>query len=101
LVLFKDVIKGCTLSVEGILSEDLTGTKELISLQDSIFCVHLQRQYSASRDLNAFLENVGDVRNIEDESAKKYLSALEVLLSFIFRISVHNMIIFSFSAWTR
>lgn len=76
--MFKDVTKGCALSVEGILSEDLTGTTELISLQDSIFCVHLQRQYSASRDLNAFLENIGDVRNIEDESAKKYLSALEV-----------------------
>ncbi len=100
MVLFKDVIKGCTLSVEGILSEDLTGTKELISLQDSIFCVHLQRQYSASRDLNAFLENVGDVRNIEDESAKKYLSALEVCVV-ILSSHVLSQHYFLFVAWTR
>jgi hypothetical protein len=39
----------------------------------------LQRQYSASRDLNAFLENYDmDVKNIEDEGAKKYLKALQV-----------------------
>lgn len=78
-VLFKDAIRNCALSVEGILLEDLGGTEGLQSLQDSLFCVHLQRQYSASRDLNAFMELYdNDVRNIQDESAKKYLLALEV-----------------------
>ena len=71
-------MRGLFLGVEGILLEDVAATEGL-SLEDSIFCVHLQRQYSASRDLNAFLENYGmDAKKIEDESAKKYLLALEV-----------------------
>lgn len=57
--------------------EDLVAT-DGFNLQDSLFCVHLQRQYSASRDLNAFLENYGmNIKNIEDEGAKKYLIALQ------------------------
>lgn len=78
LVLLKDVARGLYLGVEGILNEDLVAT-EGINLQDSLFCIHLQRQYSASRDLNAFLENFDmDVKNIEDEGAKKFLIALQV-----------------------
>lgn len=80
-ILLEDVAKNCHLRVEGILSEDMVASETTLSIQDSLFCVHLQRQYSASRDLNAFLENVGDVRTIEDEGAKKYLSALEVIAS--------------------
>jgi hypothetical protein len=80
LVLFKDVVRGLYLGVEGILLEDIVAT-EGINLQDSLFCVHLQRQYSASRDLNAFLENYDmDVKNIEDEGAKKFLIALQVCM---------------------
>jgi hypothetical protein len=82
LVFFKDVVRNINLGVEGILMESLVGIDESFSLQDSIFCIHLQRQYSASRDLNAFFDHFkklrNDTRNIEDESAKRYLKALQV-----------------------
>lgn len=78
MVLFKDAVRGLYLGVEGILLEDLVAT-DGFNLQDSMFCVHLQRQYSASRDLNAFLELYDmDIKSIEDEGAKKYLIALQV-----------------------
>jgi hypothetical protein len=79
-VLFKDVVRHLYLGVEGILNEDVIGNNDVDFLQDSIFCVHLQRQYSASRDLNAYLAHYGmDPRNIVEEGAKKYLQALEVI----------------------
>jgi len=82
MVLFKDAVRGLYLGVEGILLEDLVAT-DGFNLQDSMFCVHLQRQYSASRDLNAFLELYDmDIKSIEDEGAKKYLIALQVRSSF-------------------
>ena len=68
------------MSVEGILLEDVFGVDERNSLEDAIFCVHLQRQYSASRDLNAFLKHYDmDERKIEDEGAKRHLKALKVI----------------------
>jgi hypothetical protein len=61
--------------------EDLVGVEEIISLKDAIFCVHLQRQYSAARELNAFLESYNmDISKITDESELKYLQALQVKL---------------------
>ena len=75
----KDVNLGCFLSVEGILVDDVYGFDTILSIHDALFCVHLQRQYSASRELNAFLDQYGmDVKNISDESELKYLQALEV-----------------------
>ena len=70
---------GCHLSVEGILLEDLGAVEEIESLQDAIFCIHLQRQYSAARELYAFLESYNmDVSRITDDSEMKYLQALDV-----------------------
>lgn len=78
-VVFNDVSLGCFLSVEGILLEELVGVDVITSLHDAIFCIHLQRQYSAARELNAFLEKYNmDVKNITEESEIKYLQALEV-----------------------
>lgn len=67
----------CHLSVEGILIQDLCSVLELESLHDSIFCIHLLRQYSAARELNIFLEGYKG-QPITDESEQKYLKALEV-----------------------
>jgi hypothetical protein len=79
LIFFKDALRLCNLKFEGILLEDVFETPLISNLFDSIFCVHLQRQYSASRDLNAFLENYNmNPNNIKDEGAKKYLLALQV-----------------------
>jgi hypothetical protein len=73
------------LSVEGILVDDVCGCEAISSVHDALFCVHLQRQYSASRELNAFLEQYGmDMKNIKDESELKYLQALEVRIFLLF-----------------
>jgi hypothetical protein len=78
LILLKDVSRNIYLNVEGILQTDLCACDGTENILDNIFCVHLQRQYSASRDLSAFLVNYGnDPRSIVEESAKKYLLALQ------------------------
>ncbi len=76
-ILLRDVIRNSLLSCDGILLEDILVVEGHDSLQDSIFCVHVQRQYSASRDLHAFLKNYGnDIKNIKEPGAKRYLLAL-------------------------
>jgi hypothetical protein len=78
-VYLRDVNLGCFLSVEGIISEDLVGVTTIKDLQDSLFCIHLQRQYSAYRELNVFLEGYGmDKSKITDEGEQSYYQALEV-----------------------
>jgi hypothetical protein len=78
-IVLNDAALGCFLSVEGILLEDVVGVDTITNLHDSIFCVHLQRQYSASRELNAFLQKYNmDVKQITEESELRYLAALEV-----------------------
>lgn len=68
----------CFLGAEGILIDDICGLEEARSIQDVLFCIHLQRQYSASRELSQFLETYnGDKKSITDESEIKYLQALE------------------------
>lgn len=68
------------MTVEGILLDDIGGSKELDSLYDALFCVHLQRQYSAARELSAFLESkASESEENRDESEVKYLQALEVI----------------------
>lgn len=69
----------CFFSMVGILVEDIVGVEDIISLHDAIFCIHLQRQYSASRELNMFLERYNmDIKSITDESEINYLLALQV-----------------------
>lgn len=78
-IVLTDAQLGCFLGVEGILLEDLVGVDSISNLHDCIFCVHQQRQYSASRELNAFLEKYNmDVKSITEESELRYLAALEV-----------------------
>lgn len=77
--MFTDVSLSSFLGVEGILVDDFGIIEESGDLWDSIYCVHLQRQYSAARELNAFLEKYKmDVSRIVDESEITYLRALEV-----------------------
>jgi hypothetical protein len=66
------------LSAEGILIEDLVATDSLISFEDCLFCVNLQRQYSAARELEEFqaLYDVDDEK--ENSNTQKYLAALQV-----------------------
>ena len=103
MVLFKEALRGLYLGVEGILLEDIVCT-DGFNLQDSLFCVHLARQYSASRDLNAFLDNYGgELKNIEDESAKKYLLALQVCTIIIVTkyLTISLQLQLSFCQWVH
>lgn len=93
-VLLRDIVHGGFLSTEGILSEDVVLNEDLNSFFDSLFCVHLQRQYSASRDLQAFLQKYGDDKQNHDESTEKYLYALKV--SFFFSSYFITNLYFSF-----
>ena len=65
---------------EGILLEDLLAKPELSDFEDNLFCVHLQRQYSASRELEEFTEanNLDAGAKITDKSTLKILNALKV-----------------------
>ncbi len=78
-VSFKNIDHNCMLCAEGILLEDLIVEDDGKVFDDSIFCVHLQRQYSASRELEEFITtNQVDVRSIQDINLAKYFSALKV-----------------------
>ena len=66
------------LGAEGILLDDLIVKEALKEFDDCIFSVHLQRQYSASRELESFLETYYvDENAIKDEGMKQYLKALQ------------------------
>ena len=83
LVTFRSVLHSAFLHAEGILVEDLNVTNDLKLFDSALFSIHLQRKYSASRELNNFLTtNNIDMANIEDSPhIYKYLKALEVLLN--------------------
>jgi hypothetical protein len=69
------------LCAEGILQEDLIVEENVRVFDDSLFCVHLQRQYSAARELEDFIRtNNVDIRNIQDPNLAKYFQALKVCL---------------------
>jgi hypothetical protein len=60
-------------------------TDDIQSFEDSIFCIYLQRQYSAARELEEFEESLlinGDKNAI---SNVKFLSALKVISFIILR----------------
>lgn len=82
------------MSAEGILLEDVNVNGDIRAFSDAVFCVHLQRKYSASRELADYLSaNKIDVNNIDDENTMKYLKALQVSegtnLKFITELSRH------------
>jgi hypothetical protein len=81
------------LSAEGILCEDIILSQDLNSFEDSVFCIHFLRQYSAARELEEFLVTYEvDVNNITDANTNKFLHALQV--SFTHLLTAH----FLFSA---
>jgi hypothetical protein len=77
-VTFKNIKHNGLLCAEGILLEDLIVEENIRVFDDSLFCVHLQRQYSAARELDDFLKsNKVDVKNITDLNLAKYFQALK------------------------
>lgn len=76
-VTFKNLHFKTLLCAEGILLEDVTANDHVKVLDDCLFCVHLQRQYSAARELEEFLKTKND-SNADDSRAAKYFQALKV-----------------------
>jgi hypothetical protein len=80
-ITLKNIKHNGLLCAEGILQEDLVIEEIIRVFDDSLFCVHLQRQYSAARELEDFLKfNKVDVKNITEVSTAKYFQALKVVL---------------------
>lgn len=79
-VTFKNVKTDCFLSAEGILLEDLIVVEKVTVFDDCLFCIHLQRQYSAARELEEFVtaQEEAAAKGIPvDTSQSKYLQALQ------------------------
>ena len=67
------------LSADGILSEDAVASNSLSSFEDCLFSVQLQRQYSAAKELDVFMESLnGETDNKLDRNTLKYMHALKV-----------------------
>ena len=80
-VTLKNVKNEEILCAEGILLEELTLTQKITAIDDFLFCIHLQRQYSASRELEEFLTiNKYDEKSTvpKDPQIEKYYQALKV-----------------------
>jgi hypothetical protein len=77
-VTFKSLKQLGFLSAEGILSEEVFVAESPDRFDDCLFCIHLQRQYSAAKELDHFLEKYDiDAENV-DASTARYLRALQV-----------------------
>ncbi|RYH07258.1 hypothetical protein EON65_41960 [archaeon] len=71
------------------MKEDLSIEENMRVFHDSLFCIHLQRQYSAARELDEFLStNKIDPKNILDPNIAKYYQALKVSLNYIFEVII-------------
>ena len=75
LVTLKGVKFDSFLGAEGILLEDLVVSADSKDFDDSVFMIHLQRQYSAARELESFMEAQPEDEPMDD-AAKGYLNAL-------------------------
>lgn len=54
-ITIKNLFLNYYLCAEGILVEDIVVDEKSSSFEDSLFCIYLQRQYSAARELEEFL----------------------------------------------
>lgn len=72
----------CMLFAEGILLEDVAVNHALSSFEDALFCIHLQRQYSAALELDKCLQTHPNASSSEDVAILKYYHALQVFLNF-------------------
>lgn len=76
-VTFKNVKTNSLLCAEGILLEDIIANDKVKVLDDCLFCIHLQRQYSAARELEEFIKARKDSA-VDDPHSAKYFQALKV-----------------------
>jgi hypothetical protein len=74
----KNLAMDSILFAEGILQEDVSVNNALSSFEDALFCIHLQRQYSAALELEKCIELHPDASSSEDVAMSKYHDALQV-----------------------
>jgi hypothetical protein len=65
------------LCAEGILVEHVILRGDITTLDDALYCIHLQRQYSAARELEEFLATEHNGEDSNDASLKRYTTALK------------------------
>ena len=75
LVTLKNLKTDGFLCAEGILLQDIVVSSDIGVFDDAIFCVHLKRQYSASRELEEFLASGAESTG---SRSVKHLQALKV-----------------------
>ena len=63
---------------EGVLNTSINLTDDLSLLDNSLFCIHLQRQNSSSREYNEFIDaNDIDENDITDKTVARYVNSLK------------------------
>ena len=68
---------GGFMSAEGILSNGVYVDERTSTISDSLFCIHLQRQYSAFKELESLQKSLEENGSEIDSSSLKYLAALK------------------------
>jgi hypothetical protein len=76
-VTFKNIKFSSLLCAEGILLEEIIANDKVKVLDDCLFCIHLQRQYSAARELEEFTKAKKD-STVDESHNAKYFQALKV-----------------------
>lgn len=101
-VTFKNVKHSTLLCAEGILLEDIIANDKVKVLDDCLFCIHLQRQYSAARELEEFSKAKKD-NNVDESHNAKYFQALKVshihFCKFVIAARISSHYILYVSAW--
>ena len=78
-ITLKNIKHDSFLCAEGILNLDLAIADRKTPFDANIFCVHLQRQYSAQRELDEFVAVHGDdVKSMNDIELQRYYGSLQV-----------------------
>ena len=66
------------LVAEGILNTSINLTEDLSLVENSLFSIHLQRQYSAAREYDEFIDaNDIDENEISDKTVTRYVNSLK------------------------
>jgi hypothetical protein len=89
------------LSAEGILVEDVYVSPTISYFEEHLFQIYVQRQYSATNELDEFLEANGGDPNIMDPATSSYMEALtrgkeneSVLNRSVMKTKTGNMVCF-------
>lgn len=77
-ITLKNALLDCYMCGEGILVEDVVVSDSLNLFEDSLFCIQLQRQYSAARELEEFLDLCASEGGMKSHTTEKYFNVLKV-----------------------